>query len=38
MARKLVSVERQKDWGWSPLHSLRDGIEKTYDYYLKEVQ
>ncbi len=38
MARKLVSVERQKDWGWSPRHTLHDGIEKTYDYYLKECQ
>jgi GDP-L-fucose synthase len=38
MARKLVSVERQKAWGWSASHSLRDGIEKTYSYYLKEHQ
>jgi GDP-L-fucose synthase len=38
MARKLVSVERQKAWGWSARHDLRDGIEKTYSYYLKECQ
>lgn len=38
MARKLVSVERQKKWGWSARHELRDGIEKTYKYYLKECQ
>lgn len=38
MARKLVSVERQNAWGWSPRHALHDGIEKTYDYYLKECQ
>ncbi len=38
MARKLVSVERQKAWGWSSRHALRDGIEKTYSYYLKEQQ
>lgn len=38
MARKLVSVERQQAWGWSARHELRDGIEKTYSYYLKECQ
>lgn len=38
MARKLVSVERQQAWGWSARHALRDGIEKTYNYYLKEIQ
>ncbi|MFC1536587.1 GDP-L-fucose synthase family protein [Pseudomonadota bacterium] len=36
MARKLVSVERQKAWGWSAQHTLREGIEKTYSYYLRE--
>ena len=38
MARKLVSIERQQAWGWSACHSLHEGIEKTYDYYLKECQ
>lgn len=38
MARKLVSVERQHAWGWAAGHDLRDGIEKTYNYYLKEHQ
>lgn len=38
MARKLVSVERQQAWGWTARHELRDGIEKTYNYYLKESQ
>lgn len=36
MARKLVSVTRQTNWGWSARHDLRSGIEKTYSYYLKE--
>jgi GDP-L-fucose synthase len=36
MARKLVSTGRQQAWGWSARHSLREGIEKTYAYYLKE--
>jgi GDP-L-fucose synthase len=38
MSRKLVSVERQQAWGWTARHELRDGIEKTYNYYLKESQ
>ena len=38
MARKVVSVELQTNWGWSARHELREGIEKTYDYYLKECQ
>lgn len=36
MARKLVSVERQKTWGWSARSDLRTGIEKTCAYYLRE--
>ena len=36
MARKLVSVERQQEWGWSAKSNLRTGIEKTYEFYLKE--
>ena len=36
MARKLVGIERQQAWGWSAPTSLRIGIEKTYEFYLKE--
>lgn len=36
MARKLVSVERQQAWGWSARSDLRAGIERAYDFYLKE--
>lgn len=36
MARKLVSVDLQKNWGWQPQNTLYQGIEKTYQYYLKE--
>lgn len=36
MARKLVNIERQSAWGWSAQHALRDGIQGTYQYYLKE--
>ena len=38
MARKLVSIERQTAWGWSAQHDLPGGIDKTYQYYLKEYQ
>jgi len=38
MSRKLVSVARQQAWGWTARHDLREGIEKTYRYYLKESQ
>lgn len=35
MSRKLVSVEKQKNWGWQASHTLHEGIEKTYAFYLK---
>lgn len=34
MKQKLVNVQKQAAWGWSPRTSLRDGIAKTYDFYL----
>ena len=36
MARKLVSVDRQQTWGWNAKSDLRAGVEKTYEFYLKE--
>lgn len=33
MKQKLVSIERQRAWGWSPRTGLREGIARTYDYY-----
>lgn len=33
MKQKLVSIERQKAWGWQAKTSLQEGIQKTYDYY-----
>lgn len=36
MARKLVDVSRQKEWGWEARSDLRTGIGKAYDFYLKE--
>lgn len=36
MARKLVSIECQQNWGWNAKTDLRNGVEKTYEFYLKE--
>ena len=36
MVRKMVSIEKQKAWGWSARHDLRTGIANTYSFYLKE--
>jgi GDP-L-fucose synthase len=33
--RKLLDVSKLKDLGWSYKTSLRDGIEKTYNDYVK---
>jgi GDP-L-fucose synthase len=35
MKRKLCSIQKQSQLGWKPKHSLKDGLEKTYQYYLK---
>jgi GDP-L-fucose synthase len=34
MKRKLVSTEVARQWGWQSKTTLRQGIEKTYAYYL----
>lgn len=36
MSRKLVCVERQRALGWSARCSLKDGIKRSYEFYLKE--
>lgn len=35
MMWKLVSTRKSQVWGWRAETSLRDGIAKTYDYYLQ---
>ncbi len=35
--RKLLDVDRLKGLGWSSATSLRDGLEKTYQWYLQEL-
>lgn len=37
MQQKLVSIERQKAWGWQPRISLSQGIRETYQYYLGSI-
>ena len=38
MRRKLLDVSRMKAWGFTPAHSLRDGLEVTYQHYLTNGQ
>jgi len=36
MLKKLISIKKQQVWGWKPKTCLKQGIDKTYNYYLKE--
>jgi GDP-L-fucose synthase len=38
MKQKLVSTKLQDSWGWKSTTSLEEGIQKTYDFYLKSIQ
>lgn len=35
MKRKLCSIQKQSGLGWRPKHSLKDGLEKTYQHFLE---
>ena len=35
--RKLLDVSKLRELGWAPGISLRDGISRTYDWFLKNV-
>jgi len=35
--RKVLNVDKIKSFGWKPKISLREGIEKTYEWYKKNV-
>lgn len=35
MKRKLCSIQKQSQLGWNPKHSLKEGLEKTYQFFLK---
>ena len=36
MKQKLVSIYRQRTWGWMPVTSLHEGIQEAYQYYLQQ--
>jgi GDP-L-fucose synthase len=38
MQRKLIDDTKLKEFGWKHQTSLEQGIQKTYDYFLSEVQ
>lgn len=38
MNKKLCSIKRQNEIGWAPKHSLKEGIEKTYKFYLETYE
>ena len=38
MKRKLLSIDKQKIWGWHAKSDLHNSIERTYKYYLKKIQ
>ena len=37
MKRKLSDIDRLQAWGWQAPTSLRDGLQRTYDFYLEKV-
>lgn len=37
MQRKLSDVSRQREWGWTPPTSLRDGIAATIQFYQQQA-
>ncbi|WP_108468414.1 GDP-L-fucose synthase family protein [Polynucleobacter difficilis] len=38
MQQKLVSIDLQRAWGWQAPTSLKEGITKSYNFYLKSTQ
>lgn len=38
MKQKLVDVSKQMVWGWEPTTTLHEGIEKTYEFYTRNVK
>jgi GDP-L-fucose synthase len=35
MKQKLVSIEKQKHWGWQAKTDLHEGLKRTYNYFLE---
>ena len=38
MRNKLCSVEKQNKLGWSPKHDLKEGLKKTYKFYIDNYE
>ena len=38
MMRKLCDTSLQSNWGWKPKTSLKNGLTKTYQYYLETLK
>jgi GDP-L-fucose synthase len=38
MMRKLSDTSLQSNWGWKPKTSLKNGLTKTYQYYLESLK
>ena len=38
MIRKLSDTSLQSNWGWKPKTSLKNGLAKTYQYYLETLK
>jgi len=38
MKQKLICTDKATSWGWEAQTTLREGLEKTYDFYLKEIE
>ena len=38
MMRKLCDTSLQSNWGWKPKTSLKNGLRKTYQYYLETLK
>ena len=36
--RKLLDISRLKNFGWIPKITLQKGIEKSYKWYLQQVE
>jgi GDP-L-fucose synthase len=37
MKQKLVDIQRQRAWGWTPSTALKAGIEESYHYYRQHM-
>lgn len=38
MQRKLSNTTLATQWGWKPRHTLEEGLAKTYQFYLNQLQ